>query len=252
VLFYGGIAGGVVLISLSPQGSANNLTAYLFGAITTTSPTDVRVFAVLTAVVLVVALVLTPRLFAVTNDEEYARAAGLHPLAVNLVLAVLVATTVVVSMRTVGLLLISALMVVPNAAAQQLAGSFRSALLVAVGIGVTTSVGGVATSYYADTPSGGTIVLLGIAVFLVAVAWRAARDALSARRHRGAERHADHEHGPGCGHRAVPHDDHVDYVHDGHRHAPHGDHYDEHGHHHHEHGDEHGRESGQETARGAR
>ncbi|MFP5334488.1 MAG: metal ABC transporter permease [Actinomycetes bacterium] len=231
VLFYGGIAGGVVLISLSPEGSAGNLTAYLFGAITTTSPADVRVFAVLTAVVLVVALLLTPRLFAVSQDEEFARAAGLHPLAVNLVLAVLVATTVVVSMRTVGLLLISALMVVPNAAAQQVARSFRGALLVAVAIGTATSVGGVAVSYYADTPSGGTIVLLGIAVFLLAVSWRAVRDVVAARRHRGAEGHAAHEHGPDCGHPAVPHEDHVDYVHDGHRHAPHGDHYDEHGDH---------------------
>jgi zinc transport system permease protein len=228
VLFYGGIAGGVVLISLSPEGSAANLTGYLFGAITTTSVSDVRVFAVLTAVVLLLSLVLAPRLFAVSNDEEYARAAGLNPLAVNIVFAVLVATTVVVSMRTVGLLLISALMVVPNAAAQQMCRSFRGALLTAVGIGVLTSTGGVAASFYADTPSGGTIVLLGIAVFLVTVTWRACRDALTARRHRGAEGHSEHEHGPDCGHPAVPHGDHVDYVHGGHRHAVHGGHYDEH------------------------
>jgi zinc transport system permease protein len=228
VLFYGGIAGGVVLISLSPDGSPANLTGYLFGSITTTSATDVRVFAVLTAVVLLVAAVLAPRLFAVSNDEEYARAAGLHPLAVNLVLAVLVATTVVVSMRTVGLLLISALMVVPNAASQQLCRSFRGALLTAVGIGVVTSGGGVAASFYADIPSGGTIVLLGIAAFLAAVGWRVGRDALVARRHRGAEGHTEHEHGPECGHDAVRHGDHVDYVHDGHRHAVHGGHYDEH------------------------
>lgn len=231
VLFYGGIAGGVVLISLSPEGSAANLTGYLFGAITTTSASDVRVFAALTAVVLLVALVMAPRLFAVSNDEEHARAAGLNPLAVNLTLAVLVATTVVVSMRTVGLLLISALMVVPNAAAQQLSRSFRGALLAAMGIGVSTSTGGVVVSYYANTPSGGTIVLLGIAVFLVTVLWRAVHDAVSVRRHRGAEGHTEHEHGPECGHPAVPHGDHVDYVHGGHRHAVHGGHYDEHGQH---------------------
>jgi zinc transport system permease protein len=228
VLFYGGIAGGVVLISLSPDGSAANLTGYLFGAITTTSASDVRVFAMLTAVVLLVALVLAPRLFAVSNDEEYARAAGLNPLAVNVVLAVLVATTVVVSMRTVGLLLISALMVVPNAAAQQLCRSFRGALLTAMGIGVVTSTGGVAASFYADTPSGGTIVLCCIAVFLLAVGWRAAHDVVATRRHRGAEGHTEHEHGPACGHPVLPHGDHVDYVHDGHRHAVHGGHYDEH------------------------
>ena len=228
VLFYGGIAGGVVLISLSPEGSAANLTGYLFGAITTTSEADVRVFAVLTAVVLLVALPLAPRLFAASNDEEYAKAAGLHPLALNLVLAVLVATTVVVSMRTVGLLLISALMVVPNAAAQQVSRSFRASLVTAVLIGLMISTGGVTLSFYSDTPSGGTIVLIGIAVFLLAVGARAVRGAAAARRHRSAERHVAHEHGPECGHPAVRHGDHVDYVHDGHRHAAHDDHYDEH------------------------
>ena len=68
------------------------------------------------------------RLFAVSNDEEYARASGMNVLGMNVLLAVLTATTVVVSMRIVGLLLISALMIVPNAAAQQLARSFASTL----------------------------------------------------------------------------------------------------------------------------
>lgn len=176
VIFYGGIAGGVVLISLSPSGNAANLSSYLFGAITTTSATDVRVFAALAVVLLVSAVVLRPWLFAVSNDEEYARAVGLPAQAVNLALAVMTAVTVVLSMRTVGLLLISALMVVPNATAQQLAGSFRTSLAAAVGIGLVASVSGVTTSYYADVPSGGTIVLLAIAAFVVAVAWRALRE----------------------------------------------------------------------------
>ena len=86
---------------------------------------------------------------------------------------------------------------------------------------------GVVLSYYADTPSGGTIVLLAIAVFLVASVAAGLRSRLHARRHHEASEHP-HEHGPGCGHEAVPHGDHVDYLHDGHRHAAHGAHYDEH------------------------
>ncbi len=82
----------------------------------------------------------------------------------NVVLAVLTAVTVVVSMRIVGLLLISALMILPNATSQLFARSFRSALWWAVAIGVACSVGGVVVSYYAETPSGGTIVLLAVAV----------------------------------------------------------------------------------------
>ena len=229
VLFYGGIAGGVVLISLSPSGTPANLSSYLFGAITTTSPTDLVTFAVLAGVVLAVTLTLAPRLFAVSNDPEYARAVGMPVLPLNLLLAVMTAVTVVVSMRVVGLLLISALMILPNAVAQQLARSFRTSLAVAVCVGVMVSLSGITTSFYAGTPSGGTIVLFAIAVFVLAALGASVRDALARRRHAVAVGHDRHEHGEGCGHEAVPHGDHVDYVHAGHRHALHGGHWDEHG-----------------------
>ncbi len=169
IIFYGGIAAGVVLISLAPDGTAANLTAYLFGAITTTTAGDVVTFAALSAVALTAVGLLRPWLFAVSNDDEFARASGLPALATNLVLAVLTAVTVVLSMRTVGLLLISALMVVPTAAAQRVCGSFTVTLATACGIGLVCSTGGVVASFYADTPSGGTIVLLAIAAFAVAV-----------------------------------------------------------------------------------
>jgi zinc transport system permease protein len=227
VMFYGGIAAGVVLIGRSSAGTPANLTAYLFGAILTTSASDLWVFAVLALVVLATTWLLRPWLFAVANDEEYARASGLPVTGLNLALAILTAVTVVVSMRIVGLLLISALMIIPNAAAQMLAHSFRSAILWAVAIGVSCSVGGVLVSYFAATPSGGTIVLLAIGVFLAVAAGSAARERVAAARHRRAERH-NHEHGPGCGHPAVPHGNHLDYLHDGHRHAHHEGHYDDH------------------------
>jgi zinc transport system permease protein len=227
VMFYGGIAGGVVLIGLSAEGTPANLSAYLFGAITTTTAQDLVVFGALSAVVLLVAVGLSPRLFAVSNDEEYARASGMNVLGLNVLLAVLTAATVVISMRIVGLLLISALMIVPNAVAQVTARSFRASVVVAVTVGVTVSVLGTGISYYADTPSGGTIVLLAIGVFLLASLASSVRHAVHARTHHDAQEHR-HEHGPDCGHEAVPHGDHVDYVHDGHRHAAHGGHYDDH------------------------
>ena len=147
----------------------------------------------------------------------------------TLVLAVLTAVTVVVSMRVVGLLLISALMILPNATSQLFARSFRSGLWWAVLIGVLSSVGGVLLSYAAETPSGGTIVLLAVAAFVTASVVTTVVARLRRAAHDRAERH-DHEHGPDCGHPAVEHDDHVDYLHDGHRHAAHEGHYDEHGH----------------------
>ena len=227
LMFYGGIAAGVVIINKVDGSQTGNLTGYLFGAITTTSHTDLLVFAGLSAVIVAVTLVLRQRLFAVAGDEEYARASGLPVLALNILLAVLTAVTVVVAMRVIGLLLISALMILPNAAAQQVAGSFTAAVRWAVAFGVLASVGGVVASYHLDTASGGTIVLLAVLLFFLAAAVGATARAVSRARHRSAERHL-HEHGPNCGHEAVPHGDHVDYLHDGHRHAAHEGHYDEH------------------------
>ncbi|MFN8053477.1 MAG: metal ABC transporter permease [Acidimicrobiales bacterium] len=185
ILFYGGIAGGVVLISQSSTGTAANLTSYLFGAITTTTWPDVVLFAALTVVVLAVTLGLRRHLFAVSNDEEYARASGLPVLGLNLLVAVLTAVTVVVAMRVVGLLLVSALMIVPVAAAQVLSTSFARTMAAASAIGVAVSVGGVVTSFYTSTPSGGMIVLLAIGCFLVATVTRAARTSLRSSRGSG-------------------------------------------------------------------
>lgn len=228
VIFYGGIAAGVVIISKSPSGTPANLMTYLFGSILTTTQGDLVVFAALALVIVAVTWALRPRLFAVANDEEYARAAGLPVLALNVVLAVLTATTVVVAMRVVGLLLISALMIVPNAAGQLLARSFAGGLRWAVGFGLASALGGVALSYPLDTPSGGTIVLVAVTLYLLTAVGAAVAGRLGGARHSVAERH-DHEHGADCGHEVVVHDGHLDYLHGGHRHAAHGGHYDEHG-----------------------
>jgi zinc transport system permease protein len=165
IMFYGGIAGGVVIISQAPGGTPGNLNAYLFGAITTTTTDDLIAFGALTVGVLVVTIGLGRYLFAVSSDEEYARATGMPVLTFNILLALVTAVTVVVSMRVVGLLLISALMIVPVATARLVARSFRATVAVAVALGVAVSVAGVATSFYTDTPSGGTIVLIAVALF---------------------------------------------------------------------------------------
>jgi zinc transport system permease protein len=131
-------------------------------------------------------------------------------------------------MRVVGLLLISALMILPNAVAQQLATSFRATLATAVGIGVGVSVIGITTSFYAGTPSGSTIVVLAVALFAAVASGTSLIGWLARRRHPVVEHHTDHEHSPDCGHPVVEHGGHVDYLHDGQRHAVHGGHYHEH------------------------
>jgi zinc transport system permease protein len=239
LLFYGGIAGGVFLTGLADQ-SATTLNTYLFGSITTVDKGDLWVTGALAVVVIALATGLAPRLFAVAQDPEFARVAGVRVRAYNVLVSVLAAVTVTVAMRTVGLLLVSALMVVPVATAQQLTRAFRDTLLLAMALGTAASVGGLLVSAEVDVQPGATIVLLALAGF--AAAWPVG--VLMRRRRRAGAPFAtgadpfdehtvvpeDHEHvhGPDCGHRAVRHGDHVDYVHDGHRHAVHGGHYDEH------------------------
>ncbi len=172
LLFYGGLAGGVLLTGLGGK-SASDLQIYLFGSILTISVIDVVVTMALAAVVALLALGLSPQLFAVAQDQEFARVTGLNVRAYNLLIAVLAAVSVTVAMRTVGLLLVSALMVVPVATAQQLTRSFRATLVAAMGLGVAASVGGLVLAAFASSSAtvapGATIVLVSLAGF--ALTW---------------------------------------------------------------------------------
>ncbi len=240
LLFYGGLAGGVLITGLAGQGAAR-LQEYLFGSLTSISTGDVWFTLALAAVLIVTTLGLLPQLFAVSSDPEFARVAGLRVRTYNLLIAVLAAVTVTVAMRTVGLLLVSALMVVPVATSQQLARSFRTTFVGAMAVGTIAAVGGLlisaGLSFRATVAPGPTIVLLALAMFAstwpIGVWLRRRRRLLSPFPAENAAAHAvtdehPHDHGDDCGHPAVQHGDHVDYVHDGHRHAVHGEHYDEH------------------------
>ncbi|MEU1926593.1 metal ABC transporter permease [Streptomyces sp. NPDC019826] len=188
MLFYGGMAGGVMLINLSDTGSNANLTSFLFGSLSTVSEEDVTAIVVLAAFVVLVTVGLRRQLFAVSQDEEFARVTGLPVRALNLLVAVTAAITVTVAMRVVGLLLVSALMVVPVAAAQQIAKSFKVTFVLAVVIGTAVALAGTVTSYYQDVPPGATIVLLAIAAFIVLTALATP---LARRRAKGGESDAD-------------------------------------------------------------
>jgi len=168
ILFYGGLAAGVLMSGIAGAG-AGALSAYLFGSLTTVAPSDLVLVTVLAVVVLVPTIGLAPQFFAVCSDEEFARTQGLRVRLYNIVIVVLAAVTVSLAMRTVGLLLVSALMVVPVAAAQNLVRGFYAALVCAMVVGVLVAVGGAVGSYYADTAPGALIVVLAIAVF--ALSW---------------------------------------------------------------------------------
>ncbi|MET0426205.1 MAG: metal ABC transporter permease, partial [Actinoplanes sp.] len=163
LLFYGGIAGGVVLVGLSDDSSNANLMQYLFGSLITTSAQDIVVIAVLGIAVLVAMTAFRPALFAVSQDEEYARVSGLPVRTLNILMAITTAVTVTIAMRTVGLLLVSALMVVPVAAAQQVTRGFRTTMAAAMAIGFAAAGSGVVVSAEINTAPGATTVILALA-----------------------------------------------------------------------------------------
>lgn len=164
-MFYtAGLALGVVLVSRA-GGFNVNVLAYLFGSIAAVATNDLLVVLGLVAIVIALIALYYKELLYLTFDEESARAAGLPAMAVNTLLAALAAVTVVAAMRIVGLLLVSALMVLPALTAIRLARSFRQTLLFAVITAVLATLTGLTASFYLDTAPGGTIVLTALALF---------------------------------------------------------------------------------------
>jgi zinc transport system permease protein len=167
LLFYTGIAAGVVLVSAAGALNANLFT-FLFGSILTVTHGDLLLVGMLGAAGLAMIATLYRALVAVSLDEEGARVSGLPVGLLNVVLAALTGVTIAASMRIVGILLIAALMVLPVIAASRIAWSIRSTILIAMGIGLASVFVGLTTSYYADLAPGGTIVLAAAAAFVVA------------------------------------------------------------------------------------
>jgi zinc transport system permease protein len=179
LLFYGGIAGGVLFASLAPGKSFASLTSYLFGSLSTVSDGDLLALAVLAGAVVVVMLIFGRELFAVSLDPDVAAVQGIKVRAMGTLLAVLAAVAVVVGMRVVGLLLVSAIMVVPVAGAQQITKSFRTTAALAVVLGLVASLAGLTGSFYVEVPPGPAIVVVALGLFAVLAAV-----AVPVRRHR--------------------------------------------------------------------
>ena len=169
ILFYGGIATGVLLIGMA-GGSNANLLGYLFGSISTVTWIDVWITAGLALAIVGIGLGLKSALFAVTHDQEFARSTGLPVGALNLVVAVLAAVTITVAMRVVGVLLVSALMILPVAIAQHLTRSFSRTMYLAMGIGTVLSLAGVSITLTQNLQPGALIVVLGVVAYVATTA----------------------------------------------------------------------------------
>lgn len=168
VFFAATMAMGVLCIGLMHTYQID-LFGYLFGSILAISTADVITSAVLGAVVLITVGLLYKELLCISFDPEMAEVLGIPAGKVHLALLSLVALTVVLSMKVVGIILVSALIVTPAAAAYQLTERFPRMMVLAVLIGVASTTGGLLLSYRLNTGSGATIVLVSTAIFLLAV-----------------------------------------------------------------------------------
>jgi manganese/iron transport system permease protein len=178
VLFTGVFALGIFLISQA-HSSTVDLQDFLFGNILGVSPTDFAIdLGIAALVLLTVALLFRPLLFA-SFDPIVARAAGVPVIVLDYVLLVLLALTIVVSLESIGIVLVAALLVTPAAAAAQVTRRFVPMLVTSVTIGVGSCIAGLLLSYYAAAASGATIVLVAtVAFFVLFAAGRRARRAL--------------------------------------------------------------------------
>ena len=160
------LAIGVMTVSVT-SGMNTDVNNYMFGSILSLSSADLRLSLILSAAVLALFVLCYPRIFAVTFDETFSRATGVHTQAYNMLLAVLTAVTIVLGMRMMGALLISSLIIFPALTAMRVFGTFRSVTICAAVVSVVNFLLGMVLSYVFETPSGASVVVVDLVVFLL-------------------------------------------------------------------------------------
>jgi zinc transport system permease protein len=171
IVMSGGLALAVVLANLA-QGANVNFTNYLFGSITTTTTQDVVTLAIVGMLVLIFVGVFYRPLLHISFDEDSAIIAGYKVRLLNYMLVALTAATVVLSLRIVGGLLISAVLVIPIITASRFAKSFAGTILWSVPIALLAVICGLVAAFYLGIAAGGAIVLAALALMGLAMIWQ--------------------------------------------------------------------------------
>jgi zinc transport system permease protein len=169
ILLSSGLALGIVLVSIS-GGFSVDLFSFLFGSILLVSQDEVYMILGLSAGIMTILLLLYRKFMYIAFDEEQAKVSGLQVSRLNYLFIVLASITVIASIRLVGILLISSLIVIPNITAMLFGKGFRKTALISSTIGVFSVVAGILISYVANIATGGTIVLVLVMTFLAVLA----------------------------------------------------------------------------------
>ena len=192
------LAIGVMAISI--RGGVNtDLENYLFGSILATTRFDMILGVVVCLIVLVTFIFLYPRIFAVTFDEDFASASGLHSKLMNAMLAGLTAVIIVLGMRLMGALLISSLIIFPTLSALWLARSFKGVTWTAVILAAVCFLLGLSVSLVAGTPTGASIVVANLLAFLVCYVSSKIKLAIQIKRNTNGSQVTTSNHADSCG-----------------------------------------------------
>lgn len=159
------LALGVLIVSVSA--SNIDLNSYMFGSIYAVSQSDMYLSIALSAGILILYLLFYNKIFAVTFDENFARATGAHASVYNMVMACLTAVTIVIGMRLVGSLLISSLILFPPLTAMRVCKTFRRVVVLSAVLGVACVTAGILLSFLLDVPASACIVLVNLAAYLL-------------------------------------------------------------------------------------
>ena len=169
-----GLASGIVLLSLS-RGFGINLESLLFGSMLLVSVDQIFYALIVLAVTIILVLAFAKELAYSTFDETQAKAAGISTWFFDYLISVLAGVAIIVSIPIVGILLISAMLVLPALTSSQISNSFRQTVILSPVFGLISVVLGIVASVILDTASGATIVLVGLAMFLAALLARRIR-----------------------------------------------------------------------------
>jgi ABC-type Mn2+/Zn2+ transport system permease subunit len=168
ILYTTTMALGILFIGLMKTYNAE-VYGYLFGSVLSVTPEELRIIGALSILVLGLILVFAKELYFIAFDQEMAEASGVPARQIFFLLLTLIALTVVVSLKTVGAILVFAMILIPASTAYQLTHSLRTLTLYSATIGISTSVAGVLISAIWDVPSGPAIVLLATSLFFISL-----------------------------------------------------------------------------------
>lgn len=166
IISTGALAVGVITVSLT-TGMNTDVSSYMFGSILSMTDDDVVLSVILCVCVLFMFVFFYTKIFAVTFDESFAKATGTRTGLYNSLIALLTAVTVVLGMRMMGALLISALIIFPALTSMSLCKSFRSVTICSVILSLVCFLVGITASYGLNTPTGATVVVVNIIALII-------------------------------------------------------------------------------------